>query len=119
MRMPSAGPPRASAKKLGPKTVPVRVAKDLTPAQFRACRLADNKTAERAEWDVELAEYLGEFDTDLQDSQSGPEEAGETIRRPKFGHEFACPVFDAEALFEPEPQSRGQTRRERGRRATR
>ena len=29
------------------------------------------------------------------------------------GEKDACPVFDPEALFEPEPQSRGQTRRER------
>jgi len=31
------------------------------------------------------------------------------------GEKDACPVFDPEALFEPEPQSRGQTRRERSR----
>ena len=101
-----------AAKKLGLTTVPVHVARDLTPEQLRAYRLADNKTAERAEWDVELlpiklgelrdrgvdlkligfsdkelAEYLREFDTDL-DGDAETDEAAETIRCPKCGHEF-------------------------------
>lgn len=120
--------------KLGLKTVLIRAATNLASAQLRACRVAENRTPEQAEWDVELlpielgelrdegvevklvgfsekelAEYLGEFDTDLEEGRPGPEEAGETIRCPKCGHEFACPVFDPEA----------QTRRERGRRAKR
>ena len=37
----------------------------------------------------ELAEYLGEYDTDLEDEVPRPEEAGQTIRCPKCGHEFA------------------------------
>jgi DNA modification methylase len=40
-----------AALKLGLKKVPVHVAKDLTPAQIKAYRLADNKTAELADWD--------------------------------------------------------------------
>jgi ParB-like chromosome segregation protein Spo0J len=40
--------------KLGLETVPVHVAKDLTPRQARAYRLADNRSAENAEWDVDL-----------------------------------------------------------------
>lgn len=43
-----------AAKKLGLKTVPCIVADDLTEEQIRAFRLADNKTAELAEWDEEL-----------------------------------------------------------------
>jgi ParB-like nuclease domain len=39
---------------LGLTTVPVHVAKDLSPEQVRAYRLADNKTAELAEWDNDL-----------------------------------------------------------------
>jgi hypothetical protein len=35
-------------------TVPVVVADDLTPEQVKAYRLADNKTAEFAEWDADL-----------------------------------------------------------------
>jgi ParB-like chromosome segregation protein Spo0J len=42
-----------AAKKLGLKAVPVHVAADLTPAQARAYRIADNKTNELAEWDME------------------------------------------------------------------
>lgn len=43
-----------AAKELGMKEVPCIVADDLTPEQVKAFRLADNKTAEIAEWDVEL-----------------------------------------------------------------
>ena len=102
-----------AALKLGLKTVPVHVAADLTPQQARAYRLADNRTAETAEWDVdllpielgelrgdgvdlkllgftdkELAEYLKEFDTDLEGGEADAGDAAETIRCPKCGHEF-------------------------------
>lgn len=43
-----------AAKKLGLTEVPVIMAKDLTEEQAKAFRLADNKTAEVAEWDTEL-----------------------------------------------------------------
>jgi DNA modification methylase len=43
-----------AAQKLGLTQVPVHVAKDLTPAQARAYRLADNATGGIAEWDKEL-----------------------------------------------------------------
>ena len=43
-----------AAQKLGLKQVPVHVAKDLTPAQVKAYRLADNQTASLAEWDYDL-----------------------------------------------------------------
>ena len=43
-----------AAKKLGLAQVPVHVAKDLTPEQAKAYRLADNKTNELAEWDKAL-----------------------------------------------------------------
>ncbi len=101
-----------AALKLGLKTVPVHVAADLTPQQARAYRLADNRTAENAEWDVdllpielgelrdggfdlklmgfsdkELAEYLREFDTDLEDGDADAD-AADTVRCPKCGHEF-------------------------------
>ena len=101
-----------AALKLGLKTVPVHVAADLTPQQARAYRLADNRTAENAEWDVdllpielgelrdegfdlklagfsdkEIAEYLREFDTDLDDGDADAD-AADTVRCPKCGHEF-------------------------------
>lgn len=43
-----------AAKKLKLKTVPVIIADDLTEEQVRAFRLADNKVAEIAYWDIEL-----------------------------------------------------------------
>ena len=43
-----------AAQQLGLEKVPVHVAKDLTPAQIKAYRLADNKTADLSEWDLEL-----------------------------------------------------------------
>jgi ParB-like chromosome segregation protein Spo0J len=60
-----------AAKKLGLAKVPVHVATDLTPEQVRAYRIADNKSGELAEWDleilpIELAELReGGFDMDL------------------------------------------------------
>ena len=43
-----------AAKKLGLAKVPVHVATDLTEAQVKAYRIADNQTAAIAEWDYEL-----------------------------------------------------------------
>jgi DNA modification methylase len=43
-----------AAQQLGLEKVPVHVATELTPAQVKAYRLADNKTAELAEWDLDL-----------------------------------------------------------------
>lgn len=45
-----------AAKKLGLEEVPCIVADDLTPEQVKAFRIADNKTSEFAEWDLELLE---------------------------------------------------------------
>ncbi len=43
-----------AALKLGLKMVPVHTATDLTPAQVKAYRIADNQTATIADWDMEL-----------------------------------------------------------------
>ena len=43
-----------AAQKLGLKQVPVHVATDLTPAQVKAYRIADNQTATLAEWNYDL-----------------------------------------------------------------
>lgn len=58
-----------AAQKLGLEEVPVHVATDLTPEQIKAYRIADNKTADLAVWDlellpIELAELQG-MDVDL------------------------------------------------------
>lgn len=51
-----------AAQQLGMKEVPVKIADDLTPAQIKAYRLADNRTHEEAEWiDELLAIELGEI----------------------------------------------------------
>lgn len=58
-----------AAKKLGLDVVPCVVADDLTDEQIKAYRLADNKVAELAEWDIDLlGEELGEiFDIDMSE----------------------------------------------------
>lgn len=75
-----------AAMKLGLKTVPVKYADELTEAQIREYRLADNKTAELATWDDEkLKEELekcGDFDMsafgfDDSDYEEDPNEAVE------------------------------------------
>ena len=104
-----------AALKLGMATVPVHVAADLTPQQARMYRLADNRTNETAEWDIdllpielgglrddgadlkllgftdkELSEHLRTFDDlDLDDPDIDADEAAETIHCPKCGHEFS------------------------------
>lgn len=54
----------SAAKSLGWKTAPCVIADDLSPEQVKAYRLADNKTAELAEWDFEALDF--EL-TDLED----------------------------------------------------
>jgi len=60
-----------AALQLGLQTVPVHVATGLTPAQLKAYRIADNKTAELADWDQDLlvqelaALQKMDFDLDL------------------------------------------------------
>lgn len=55
-----------AAQQLVMETVPVVVADDLTPEQIKAYRLADNKTAEFAEWDADLLDMeLDDLDIDM------------------------------------------------------
>jgi DNA modification methylase len=55
-----------ASQKLGLATVPCIVADDLTEAQIKAFRLADNKTAELATWNFEkLEEELSHIDMDM------------------------------------------------------
>lgn len=61
-----------AAKKLGLKQVPVIMADDLTPAQVKAYRLADNKVAEASEWDMDLlADELDDLSLDFDMSSFG------------------------------------------------
>jgi len=62
-----------AARKLGLVEVPCLIADDLTDEQIKAFRLADNKTAELATWDLsKLEEEL--FDIDMDMLQFGFEE---------------------------------------------
>ena len=55
-----------AAQKLGLDSVPCVIADDLSPEQVKAFRLADNKTAELAEWNAALlAEELNSFPPEL------------------------------------------------------
>ena len=58
-----------AAKKLGLTEAPVHIAEGLTDAQKKAYRIADNRVAEEAEWDIDKlkleVETLGELDFDL------------------------------------------------------
>lgn len=56
-----------AAKNLGMDTVPCIVADDLTDDQIKAFRLADNKVAEKADWDFNVlsAELEDLFDFDM------------------------------------------------------
>lgn len=81
-----------AAHKLGLKQVPVIVADDLTPEQVKAFRLADNKTSEFAEWDmdklqIELAEIQ-----DLDMNDFGFDEIEASVD--DFGTDFELPDGD-------------------------
>ena len=91
-----------AAQKLGMTTVPVHVAKELTPAQARAYRIADNQTATIAEWDLELLpveiaalDDLG-FDTGLLGFSD--EQLAEILGTP-------APAVDEDVLPEPRPDA--------------
>lgn len=73
-----------AAKKLGLDSVPVIVADDLTPEQVKAFRLADNRVAELAQWDIgklnieldDIADTdMGDFGFDLATEPEKPEDS--------------------------------------------
>ena len=77
-----------AAQHLGLKTVPVIVRTDLSPAQVRLARIADNKLAE-TDWDMEaLKEELAELkdlDVDIDLSGFGMEIWRERFAKPSAG----------------------------------
>lgn len=82
-----------AAKELGMKEVPCIVADDLTPEQIKAYRLADNMTASKSEWDVEL------LNTELLDLEANFDMAdfGFEIFPPgDYGTDFELPSADKE-----------------------
>lgn len=94
-----------AAQKLGIETVPVIKIEDLSPAQLKAFRIADNKTAEFSAWDwekldVELQELKEmNFDFDFgfdsknnldidnyfEQNENDKEKESKTITCPKCG----------------------------------
>lgn len=91
-------PRRAGGKWAGEKQCPVHVASDLTPAQVKAYRLADNRTSEESSWNVDLlAMEFGElkamdFDLSLTGFAS--------IEIEPFGYEITRPPASVEENIE-------------------
>jgi DNA modification methylase len=97
-----------AAQKLGLEQVPVHVARDLTPEQRKAYRLADNKTADLASWDLErLAVEL----TDLQSMNVDLEMLGFTADElaTLIGGNAADGLCDPDEV--PEPPDEAVTKR--------
>lgn len=72
-----------ASKKLKLQTVPCIIADDLTDEQIKAYRLADNKVAEHAEWDMDLLNLelfeLGNFDMGVFGFDEAEEPESEVI----------------------------------------
>jgi DNA modification methylase len=72
-----------AAQKLGIDKVPVHVARDLTPEQAKAYRIADNKSAELAAWNLDLLKLeladLKALDVDLTALGFGVDELAELL----------------------------------------
>lgn len=89
-----------AAKSLGWETAPCVIADDLTPEQVKAYRLADNKTAELADWDFPALDF--EL-TDLED----------LFDMSEFGFFDTESEEETEAVeddFEPEPPEEPKTK---------
>ena len=78
-----------AAQRLGLEQVPVHVATDLTPAQVKAYRLADNRTAQETTWDVELLPLelaeLADLEFDLALTGFDPDELAAFLAEPTEG----------------------------------
>ena len=84
-----------AAKQLGLEKVPCIIADDLTPEQIKAFRLADNRTAELSEWNVELLQLeLDDISLDMS----------------QFGFDTAMPGEPYEDDYEPEPPEDPKTK---------
>lgn len=75
-----------AAKQLKIETVPCIIADDLTEEQIKAFRIADNKVAEFAEWDLDLlnAELENIMDIDMLDFGFETEEAETEVEEDNF-----------------------------------
>jgi DNA modification methylase len=89
-----------AALSLGMKQVPVHVARGLTPAQIKAYRLADNKTAQLADWDHDrLVQELA----DLQELQFDIDVTGFSADELQalLGTDISSGLCDPDAVPEP------------------
>jgi DNA modification methylase len=90
---------RAAGKSLGLTECPVHVAKDLSAAQIRGLRLADNRTAQEADWDMEMLGWeLGELkamDFDLSLTGFDCRELDALLLQPDTGEDDVPPVPEA------------------------
>jgi DNA modification methylase len=89
-----------AAKKLNLKEVPCIVADDLTEEQVKAYRLADNKVAEKAEWDFELLDLELDDLVDFDMTVFGFDEEEEEEKKPE--------IYEDEYEIEPpeEPKAK-------------
>lgn len=98
-----------AAKQLGMDKVPCIIASDLTEEQIKAFRLADNKTAELADWDMDLlnqefADIL-DFDMslfgfmdnipDVNLDLTNDDKYSTNIQIPQYGITGECPTLEA------------------------
>lgn len=78
-----------AAKRLGLARVPVHVATDLSPAQVKAYRLADNRTAQETSWDYELLPLeigeLADLDYEIDPVGFDPDEVAAIMASPTEG----------------------------------
>ena len=93
-----------AAKKLGLKEVPCIVADDLTEEQIKAFRIADNSSAQIAEWDIDkLMKELETIDYDME--QFGLAEQLAEINK-TAQKQTEEDNFDVEANLSDEPKSK-------------
>lgn len=78
-----------AAQRLGLTQVPVHVAGDLSPAQAKAYRLTDNRSAQETSWDYELLPLeigeLADLDYDLEVLGFDPDEISNLLLEPSAG----------------------------------
>ena len=97
-----------ASKKIGLKTVPCVVANDLSEAQIKAFRIADNKTSEYAEWDEELLkielEQLEEMNFGLECTGFDMDDIEQMLNlgfdysEDEFGEDFELPSGDKKPI---------------------
>lgn len=87
-----------AAKKLGITDIPCISANDLSDEQIKAFRLADNKTAELAEWDEDLLgkEMSGIINIDMSQFgfSVGEDELGEEVQDDKYTLKVKIPQYE-------------------------